>query len=311
MVYVWFTQNVTMREPIPDSCFVIMAIVLQWFSLNDCVDGMRARRAKCGSPLGRIIDEAIDQMAYACLGAFIGYLLRVEPGFWLLSIGLVNVPFYCMEIRHCYCKNFLMIVGELGPVEVELIYSLILMMFGVCWGGNSMDMTVAELTGLSYSFLAIKLKYTIAVLTFVLEILFAYDNVKDSFNINPKESIRLLTPVFILLGVGYLSSYLPSYYEETVIVYFMYQMTFAIIILKLMLFNMSGKPMSAWNIQYMYPLIPVVAYLVFGVSADLEIMLNRSCMLGAFIEFFYTIYRLSKQYCTEYNVSFFTIKQKL
>lgn len=60
LVYLWFTQNVTMREPIPDSAFIMMAIVLQWFSLNDCMDGMRARRAKCGSPLGRIIDEGID-----------------------------------------------------------------------------------------------------------------------------------------------------------------------------------------------------------------------------------------------------------
>jgi phosphatidylglycerophosphate synthase len=49
-----------MREPIPDYLLVVVAITLQWFSLNDCMDGMRARRTKTGSPLGRIIDEAID-----------------------------------------------------------------------------------------------------------------------------------------------------------------------------------------------------------------------------------------------------------
>jgi phosphatidylglycerophosphate synthase len=188
-----------------------MAVVLQWFSLNDCMDGMRARRTKCGSPLGRIIDEAIDQMAYACIGVFIGYLLRVEPGFWMLSIGLVNVPFYCMEIRHCYCKNILMTVGEIGPVEVELIYSIIFMLTGVWWGGEVFDKTLAEVTGVAFFFGAIKLKYSIAILTFVLEILFCFENLSDALKINPKQTVERLIPVFILLGIGYFSSYLPSF----------------------------------------------------------------------------------------------------
>ena len=132
-----------MREPIPDSMYVYAAIVLQWFSLNDCMDGMRARRTKSGSPLGRIIDEAIDQLAYACIGCLVGYLIRVEPGIWLFSIGLVNVPFYAMEIRHYYCKDFVMIVGELGPVEVELIYSLIFVFSGLYIGGDGYDKSFA------------------------------------------------------------------------------------------------------------------------------------------------------------------------
>ena len=143
VLYLWFFQNMTMREPIPDSMYVYAAIVLQWFSLNDCMDGMRARRTKSGSPLGRIIDEAIDQLAYACIGCLVGYLLRVEPGIWLFSIGLVNVPFYAMEIRHYYCKDFVMIVGELGPVEVELIYSLIFVFSGLYIGGDGYDKSFA------------------------------------------------------------------------------------------------------------------------------------------------------------------------
>jgi hypothetical protein len=129
--------------------YIIMAAVLQWFSLIDCMDGMRARRTKCGSPLGRVIDEAIDQIAYACIGCFVGYLLKVEPGLMLLSIGLVNLPFYCMEIRHCFCKDFLMIVGEVGPVEVELIYSLIFLGTGTLFGGACFDRTLSDLTGLN------------------------------------------------------------------------------------------------------------------------------------------------------------------
>ena len=92
MLYTWYNYNVTMRDPIPDSIFVCAGIAFQWFSLSDCMDGMRARRTKCGSPLGRIIDEAIDQVVYSCVGCFIGYFLRIEANAWILSIGLVNVP---------------------------------------------------------------------------------------------------------------------------------------------------------------------------------------------------------------------------
>ena len=35
---------------------------LQWFSWFDMCDGKRARRLKCGSPVGRIIDEALDMI---------------------------------------------------------------------------------------------------------------------------------------------------------------------------------------------------------------------------------------------------------
>jgi len=50
-----------------------------------------------------------------------------------------------------------------------------------------------------------------------------------------------MTPLFIIIGMSFFHSYLPSTRNETVIVYFLYQMVFAIIILKLMMFNMSGK----------------------------------------------------------------------
>lgn len=70
--------------------------------------------------------------------------------------------------------------------------------------------------------LQVKLKYSIAVLTFILEIVFSFDNLKDSLDLNPKETMRLLVPVFIMGALGYLSSYLPSYESETIVLYFMY-----------------------------------------------------------------------------------------
>jgi len=60
MFTIWVTCHLTMKDPIPNWMFVVLAFTTQWFSLNDCMDGMRARRRKCGSPLGRMIDEGID-----------------------------------------------------------------------------------------------------------------------------------------------------------------------------------------------------------------------------------------------------------
>lgn len=187
-----------------------------------------------------------------------------------------------------------MIVGELGPVEVELIYTLIFFFTGAVWGCEAYETTFMEATGLSLSFLSdLKLKVLITMLTFLLVILFCYDNIKDSLEMNAKESLRLLLPVIIITGLSFISSLLPSFTEETVIVYFFYQMVFAILILKLMLLNMAGKPYSVLHIQFVYPLIPIVAFLVFGVSSELEIIITRSCLIFSFCEFFYIIYRLS------------------
>jgi len=45
---------------VPRWIFFLGAFGVQWFSWGDILDGMRARRFKCGTPVGRIIDEAGD-----------------------------------------------------------------------------------------------------------------------------------------------------------------------------------------------------------------------------------------------------------
>jgi phosphatidylglycerophosphate synthase len=63
MILVTFSQigsKMTSDSKVDDSLFLWMALSVQWFSQNDIMDGLRARRQKSGSPLGRIIDEALD-----------------------------------------------------------------------------------------------------------------------------------------------------------------------------------------------------------------------------------------------------------
>ena len=41
---------------------------------------------------------------------------------------MVNIVFYSMEMKFILCKNLKLIVGEIGPVEIELIISSILVL---------------------------------------------------------------------------------------------------------------------------------------------------------------------------------------
>lgn len=52
----------------------------------------------------------------------VGYMLRLEPGLMLLCIGIVNIPFYTIEIKHIVCQNMKMIISEIGPVEGKILY---------------------------------------------------------------------------------------------------------------------------------------------------------------------------------------------
>ena len=151
----------------------------------------------------------------------------------------------------------------------------------------------------------------VAVLTIVLEIIFSYDNIKESLEKNKAETMSLMTPVFIIIGISFFHASLPSLKSETVIVYFLYQMVFAIIILKLMIFNMSGKKFPiVLNVQFIYLLLPIIAYHFFGVSEQIEAMITRSCMICALFEFLYSIYRIATQYTSFHNINFFTIKDR-
>jgi hypothetical protein len=40
-----------------------------------------------------------------CGAISLGYMLRLETGPWLMTIGIINVPFFAMEMRHMYNKE--------------------------------------------------------------------------------------------------------------------------------------------------------------------------------------------------------------
>ena len=75
----------------PRWVFFLSALATYWFSWADILDGMRARKYKCGTPVGRLIDEAGDPVQYSLFCMMFGYVMKLPPGWWYLGLGLLNL----------------------------------------------------------------------------------------------------------------------------------------------------------------------------------------------------------------------------
>lgn len=57
MPFVFWNYSTKFTDYVPNYYLIIAGACFYWFSIFDMMDGTRARRLKCGSPLGRIVDE--------------------------------------------------------------------------------------------------------------------------------------------------------------------------------------------------------------------------------------------------------------
>ena len=62
IIYVFTQMDMRMDGTVllPSWVFYTFSACIQWFDMFDNADGVRARRLNCGSPVGRIVDEALD-----------------------------------------------------------------------------------------------------------------------------------------------------------------------------------------------------------------------------------------------------------
>ena len=112
------------------------------------MDGVRARRQKSGSPLGRIIDEALDTLQQTCYILWLGYLFGFDNKVFEAILLMPNLCFFVMEMKFILCKNLKMTVGdEIGPVEMELIFSFLLFV-GAVFGNGWMQVSVGHTFGI-------------------------------------------------------------------------------------------------------------------------------------------------------------------
>lgn len=92
---------------------------MHWFNILDSLDGCRARRLKCGSGVGRIVDEAGDAVIYTLISGIMGYIYKLPPGFLCCTYAFVNLPKYVVEVyfyltgKFVYCDDFF------GPLEAN------------------------------------------------------------------------------------------------------------------------------------------------------------------------------------------------
>mmetsp|Transcript_10500 Transcript_10500/g.7832 ORF Transcript_10500/g.7832 Transcript_10500/m.7832 type:complete len:140 (-) Transcript_10500:421-840(-) len=110
---------------------------------------MRARRVKCGSPLGRIIDEGLDLLAYVFIGVLFAYACRFNPLVLNLALGYQNAAFYSMELKHLLGGELVMKLGEFGNVEAEMLYTIVMASIAI-FSPEKTQSTVGSLFGEAY-----------------------------------------------------------------------------------------------------------------------------------------------------------------
>jgi phosphatidylglycerophosphate synthase len=105
LYYGGLSYDPSSEQEMPRWVFGMAAFCIQWFSWFDMMDGQRARRLKCGSPIGRIIDEAGDAYQYTFVAMIMGHIVKLPPGWLTLSYGLINLPMYSMEMKYIFTGN--------------------------------------------------------------------------------------------------------------------------------------------------------------------------------------------------------------
>lgn len=112
--------------------------------------------------------------------------MRVS-GHWLMILQFINIPFYTMELNHYVSKELKIVVGELGPVEVELIFSSLLIISGAVLGIDVYDKNLALSLGLGEdSYLSnFQIKHAAITLMLLLSVIFIIDNLYTSLKTQP------------------------------------------------------------------------------------------------------------------------------
>lgn len=77
---------------------------------------------------------------------------------------MTNIVFYTMEMKFILCSELTLNVGEIGPVEVELILTTVLLLGGYI-GADSFQTSISELWGIQNEWLkSVQLNYLIGSL---------------------------------------------------------------------------------------------------------------------------------------------------
>lgn len=125
------------------------------------------------------------------------YMLKVDSLAFEVLYVMPNVIFYTMEMKHILCKNLTMNIGEIGPVEIELIFTS-LILTGWWFGNEVYQKTMGELTGIENDYVAgVPLKYACGGPLVLLTSIFLQENLGDCMKESISKSVYLFTPMVL------------------------------------------------------------------------------------------------------------------
>ena len=113
------------------------------------MDGNRAGRLKCGSPLGRLVDEGGDTITMANYCTLLCYTWQLQnPAFEFILLSL-NFIFFMMETKYTITGKLNMVAGEMSAIELETAFAISMIVLGFVGNVNGVDVTVGETLGLA------------------------------------------------------------------------------------------------------------------------------------------------------------------
>jgi phosphatidylglycerophosphate synthase len=78
----------------PQNIVCLFGLAYLFFSICDILDGLRARRLRCGSPFGRIVDEYLDLLSMAHVTCLCLVMIRPGPSASVFFMGISYVHFH-------------------------------------------------------------------------------------------------------------------------------------------------------------------------------------------------------------------------
>jgi len=115
--------------------------------------------------------------------------------------------------------------------------------------------------------------------------LFWFDNLGECFSKEPKRSLWLLIPVFVLFGLGFLTSFTPQYLEQRALMVLLYNFVLATITLDLMLCNMAKRHFTVFQLPLLYLVLPLLTNYL-GFDHEFNALFFKVMLAGAAFHFY-------------------------
>lgn len=134
----------------------------------------------------------------------------------------ISSTFFLMEVRHHTLGQLIMVADELGPVENEHIFFLIIFLSGLK-GTNFYPNSVLEFTGIK-QLEWLTYHHLLAGLLFFLEIILINDNLKESFKKFPMKTLQCMMLLAHIYVQTFLGSYLDIFLEQKQAFFFFFSL---------------------------------------------------------------------------------------